>query len=58
MLFLEKAQSSMQQEDKLKYELYATNVHRGGMHLLSIQISMPTCTSILSSFILIGRSQK
>jgi hypothetical protein len=36
MLFSEKAQSSMQKEDKLKCELYVTNVSRGGMDLLSI----------------------
>jgi hypothetical protein len=58
MSFLEKAQSSMQQEDKLKYVLYVINIPRGGMNLLRIQISKPTCMSILSSFILIGRSQK
>jgi hypothetical protein len=57
MLFPEKAQSSMQQEDKLKCIWYTKNVPRGGMNLLSIQISMPIWTSILSSFILIGRSK-
>jgi hypothetical protein len=36
MLFSEKAQSSMQQEDKLKCIRYVTNIPRGSMDLLSI----------------------
>jgi hypothetical protein len=58
MLFLEKAQSSMQREDKLKCNLQETNVPRGGMDLFSRQISKHVWTSILLGFILIGRSQK
>jgi hypothetical protein len=58
MLFSEKAQSSMQQEEKLKCELYVTNILRGGMDLLSIQISKIACMIILSNFILVLWSQK
>jgi hypothetical protein len=58
MLFSETAQSSMQQEDKLKCNQYTINVPRGSMDLFSIQISKQIWTSIMLSFILIGRSQK
>jgi hypothetical protein len=58
MLFSEKAQSSMQREDKLKCNQYAINVPRGGMDLFIRQISKHVWTSILSNFILIERSQK
>jgi hypothetical protein len=58
MLFSEKAQFSIQQEDKLKCVLYVTNVPMGSMDLLSIQISKMEHMSIFSSFILIGWSQK
>jgi hypothetical protein len=58
MLFLEKAQSSMHQEDKLKCTRCVTNIPRGDMDLLNIHISKTACMSILLSFILVGRSQK
>jgi hypothetical protein len=58
MLFSDKSESSMQQEDKLECIQYAKFIPGGGMDLLSIQISRPTCTSILSNFILIRQSQK
>jgi hypothetical protein len=48
----------MQQEDKLKCVLYVSNVSRGDMDLLSIQISKISCMTILLSFILIGHGQK
>jgi hypothetical protein len=56
MLFTEKAQSSIQQEDKLKCVLYVTNVPMGDMDLLSMEISKTVLMSIFSSFIPIGRS--
>jgi hypothetical protein len=49
MLFSQKAQSYMQQVEKLTCIRYETNVPRGGMDLLSIQIFRPIYMNIVNS---------